>query len=111
MNITHRHSEEEVVMKCIKTLSLAVIITLLMIGHTFSGENETKTISQKMCPVMTFGDLGCSVTKNDIHTDYKNKRIYFCSKGCREKFKNNPENYMKKLEEQGVTLENTPVKN
>ncbi len=96
-------------MKYVKTLGLAMVVTLFMFGYVSSGEDETKTMSQKICPVMTFGDIGCSVTKNDIYTDHKGKRIYFCSKGCREKFKNNPEKYIKKLEVQGVTLENAPV--
>lgn len=96
-------------MKYVKTLGLAMVVTLFMFGYVSSGEDEIKTMSQKICPVMTFGDIGCSVTKNDIYIDHKCKRIYFCSKGCREKFKNNPEKYIKKLEVQGVPLENAPV--
>ena len=97
-------------MRCIKTLSIALAITLLMIGYSFAESDETKTMSQQICPVMTFGDRGCSVTKNDIYTDYESKRIFFCSKGCREMFKKDPEKYMNKLKTQGVVLMDNPVK-
>ena len=98
-------------MQCVKVLSIALAITLLMAGYSFAGSNETKTMSQQICPVMTFGDPGCSFTKNDIYTDYKGKRIYFCSKGCRETFKKDPDKYIEKLKIQGVVLVDTPVKN
>lgn len=55
------------------------------------------------CPV-----LGGNIDKK-IFADYKGKRIYFCCPGCDEAFKNDPEKYMKKLEEQGVTPEDAPA--
>jgi YHS domain-containing protein len=82
-----------------------------MIGYSFAESDEAKTMSQQICPVMTFGDLGCSVTKNDIYTDYQGKRIYFCSKGCRETFKKDPEKYMEKLKTKGQVLMDTPARN
>ena len=98
-------------MRYIKILTVALAISLLMIGYSFAESDERNTLSQKVCPVMTFGDLGCSVTKNDFYTDYKGKRIFFCSNGCRETFKKDPEKYMNKLKEQGVVLMDTPEKN
>jgi YHS domain-containing protein len=98
-------------MQCLKTLTIALAITLLMVGYPLAESDETKTMSQQICPVMTFGDLGCSVTKNDIYIDYEGKRIFFCSKGCRKTFKKDPEKYMNKLKEQGVVLMDTPAKN
>ena len=98
-------------MRCIKILSIALAITLLMTGYSFAESDEAQTLPQEVCPVMKFGDIGCSVTKNDIYTDYKGKRIFFCSKGCRETFKKDPEKYMKKLKTEGVVLMDTPVKN
>ena len=96
-------------MQCLKIFSIALAITLFMVGYSFAGSDETKTMSQQICPVMTFGDLGCSVTKNDIYTDYTGKRIFFCSKDCRKAFKKDPEKYMKKLKTKGVVLMDTPV--
>lgn len=95
-------------MRHAKTLMIVVVLTLLLSGYVFAGETETKTMPQQICPVMTFGELGCSVTKHDIHTDYNGKRIYFCSKGCLEKFTKDPEKYLKKAEEKGVEFEKVP---
>jgi len=95
-------------MRYLKTLSIVVTLYLLAFGYVFSEETETKTMSQQICPVMTFGEIGCSVTKHDIYTDYNDKRIYFCSKGCLEKFNKDPEKYLKKAEEKGVQFENVP---
>jgi len=55
---------------------------------------------QTTCPVM-----GNPVNK-DVYVDYEGKRIYFCCEGCIEKFKENPEKYMEKLE--GVKLDDAP---
>lgn len=60
---------------------------------------------QTTCPVME----GNKINKN-IYTDYKGKRIYFCCKGCPEIFKKNPEKYIKKMEKEGITLEDVPKK-
>ena len=99
-------------MRCIKILSIALAtITLLMIGYSFAESDESHTSLQEVCPVMKFGDIGCSVTKNDIYTDYKGKRIFFCSKVCRETFKKDPERYMNKSKTDGVVLMDTPEKN
>ena len=96
-------------MKCLKTLSIVVAFSLLVCGYVFSGETEIKTMPQQICPVMTFGEVGCSVTRHDIYTDYNDKRIYFCSKGCLEKFKKDPEKYLKRAEEKGVQFEKVPT--
>ena len=46
---------------------------------------------QTTCPVM-----GGDIDKN-IYADYNDKRVYFCCKMCIDKFKAEPEKYMKKL--------------
>lgn len=46
---------------------------------------------QKKCPVMG-GDID-----KKVFTDYKGRRIYFCCGGCIEKFKKNPEKYLRKI--------------
>jgi YHS domain-containing protein len=48
-----------------------------------------------------------TVNKN-IYADYKGKRVYFCCPPCLRQFKKDPDTYMKKLEDQGVTLEKAP---
>lgn len=59
--------------------------------------------SQTSCPIMGEG------VNHKIFVDYQGQRIYFCCKGCPAAFNKDPEKYMKKLKEQGVALEKTPV--
>ena len=79
---------------CLLALSLVVTLSL-----NVSAKEE---MVQSKCPVM-----GYSPNKN-LYTDYQGKRIYFCCASCPEKFTKNPEQYLQKLEDQGVTLEDAP---
>lgn len=85
-------------MKMLKTLILALTLAAFAAGSVWA---EAKP--QTVCPV-----LGGNVDKQ-VYADYKGKRIYFCCKGCDAQFKKDPEKYMKKLEEQGITLEPCPA--
>jgi YHS domain-containing protein len=58
--------------------------------------------AQTICPVM-----GDPINKK-YFIDYKGYRIYFCCASCPDDFRKNPEKYMKKLRESGVTLEKAP---
>ena len=54
--------------------------------------------TQTTCPIMD------SPINEDIYSDYQGKRIYFCCAGCDDKFKAEPEKYIKQMEDEGVTL-------
>jgi len=58
--------------------------------------------NQEFCPVM-----GNKINQ-EIYTDYDGKRIYFCCSGCIDTFKKDPEKYMEKMKDDGVTLESVP---
>ncbi|HUT36863.1 MAG TPA: hypothetical protein VNE39_25500 [Planctomycetota bacterium] len=60
--------------------------------------------AQTTCPVM-----GGQIDKT-IFADYECKRVYFCCPACVEKFNKEPQKYVKKLEDEGVTLATTPRK-
>ena len=45
----------------------------------------------------------------DIYADYKGKRIYFCCDGSRKSFNTDPEKYIAKYRELGITLEDAPA--
>ena len=60
---------------------------------------------QTTCPVMP----GNPINKN-IFTDYHGKRVYFCCGGCPKQFAVDPEKYMKRMREEGITLEDAPEK-
>ena len=66
------------------------------------GKKEVKV--QTTCPVM-----GGKINK-DIYVDHDGKRVYFCCKACPAMFNKDPEKYIKKLEDEGVTLEKAPAK-
>ena len=60
--------------------------------------------AQTTCPGMADRKISKS-----IHVDHNGKRIYFCCKGCTSAFKKDPEKYLKKLQAEGVVLEDAPV--
>jgi YHS domain-containing protein len=91
-------------MKAIKMVILALVLalfTLLALSAVGAAEGQGKP--QTTCPV-----LGGNVDKQ-VYADYKGQRIYFCCKGCDAEFRKDPEKYLKKLEEQGVTPEKAPA--
>jgi len=59
--------------------------------------------AQTTCPVM-----GSAINKS-VYTDHNGQRIYFCCPGCVETFKKDPEKYLKKMAEEGVTPEKVVV--
>lgn len=86
-------------MKICKALLLALTLAAFAAGSVWAAEAKPQTV----CPV-----LAGNIDKK-VYADYKGKRIYFCCEGCDKEFKKDPEKYMKKLEEQGVTLEPSPA--
>jgi YHS domain-containing protein len=53
--------------------------------------NQPMTGEQTICPVM-----GDAINKN-IYTEYKGKKVYFCTPMCKAEFEKNPEKYIGKL--------------
>ena len=86
-------------MKKFKVLFLALALTAFATGSLWAAEAKPQTT----CPVLA-GNIDKSV-----YADYQGKRIYFCCKGCDAEFEKNPGKYMKKLQDEGVTLEPTPA--
>jgi YHS domain-containing protein len=85
--------------KKFKAVILALALTAFAAGGLWAADPKPQTT----CPV-----LGGNVDKN-VYADYQGKRIYFCCSGCDATFKKDPEKYMKKLQEEGVTLEPAPA--
>lgn len=105
-------------------ISLTTILAMITIGATISlaGDQSTVTVKtaiqkdstvitgaaarmQTTCPVME----GNKIDKQ-YFADYQGDRVYFCCPVCVAKFKQNPEKYIQKLKEDGVTLDKTPAK-
>ena len=87
-------------------LTIAAIAIVIGVAITLpfmeSGANAAPG-NQKLCPIMGF-----EIT-NELFTDYKSKRIYFCCPSCPQDFKKTPDKFMEQLREQGVILEDAPA--
>lgn len=78
-------------------LLIAMSLVLGGVAPSFADQpNQTK------CPIR-----GSAVNKR-VYTDYKGKRIYFCCPPCIPEFKRAPELYLKKMQSEGVVLEDSP---
>jgi len=93
------NSLEERAVNKFNAVILALALTAFAAGSLWAADPKPQTT----CPVLA-GDIDKSV-----YADYQGKRIYFCCKGCDAEFNKNPEKYMKKLQEEGVTLEPAPA--
>jgi YHS domain-containing protein len=81
---------------------LVVVMFLFVAGAVFFSHLPAQAKSQTTCPV-----LGGNIDKN-VYADYQGKRIFFCCKGCDNEFLKDPEKYLKKLQDEGVTPETAP---
>lgn len=52
---------------------------------------ELKAVEQTICPVMK-GPIN-----KDIFTEYEGKKVYFCCDACKQKFEEEPEEYLAEL--------------
>jgi YHS domain-containing protein len=99
---------KESLVRKFQILLLALTLTAFAAGSPWAADPKpaaapAATQAQTKCPV-----LGGNINQN-VYADYQGKRIYFCCDGCITQFHNNPEKYLKMLEEQGVTLEPAPA--
>lgn len=93
-------------MKRMKLIMIAVM-SVILVTPVFAGKgsegssvekSEPKMKAQTLCPVM-----GGKINP-DLYVDVNGKRIYVCCRGCVAEVKKHPAKYIKKLEDQGVTL-------
>ena len=82
--------------KLFLVLGLISIASLLLLPGSSPAKDQTT------CPVM-----GGLINKN-IYADYQGNRVYFCCPPCLKEFKKNSEKYVKKMQEQGITLAKSP---
>ncbi len=78
-----------------------IIAVVLVLGSLILGTNmvDASGAPQTKCPIMNL-----KVDKT-VYADAEGKRVYFCCTSCLEKFKADPQKYIKQLEAEGVVLE------
>ena len=88
-----------VIWLCVVLLAVPVLAGIVWADDE-DGEIDKKL--QSHCPV-----TGKEMSRK-VYVDYNDKRIYFCSPGCIEKFKKDPKGYIRKMEKTGVVFEEAP---
>jgi YHS domain-containing protein len=81
--------------KILFVMAITVFLSLMAAGSAFSKE-------QAVCPVM-----GGKINK-ELYADHDGKRVYFCCAMCPDPFKKDPQKYIKKMEDDGVSLLKVP---
>lgn len=76
-------------------LVLAVALAIAACDQGSAPQGQAQTT----CPVM-----GGPINK-EAFADHEGKRVYFCCPDCIEAFKKEPQKYLKKLQDEGVALE------
>lgn len=84
-----------------KRLNVLLVLCAFLIGLPAVSSEAKK---QTHCPI-------CKMEiQKDLYVDYRGKRVYFGCAGCPDKFKANPEKYIKQMEDAGIVLEDAPEK-
>ncbi len=101
-------------------LTALAILCMLMAGTTniscSSGdtgkEDQEKTETSTPQPPAKLYQMRDAISNKlvdrSVYTDYEGKRIYFCCTGSRGAFLKNPEKYMNRFRELGITLQDAP---
>ena len=89
-------------MKKVIIVVLVLVLALAVAGAGLAASPATAGQAQAVCPV-----LGGKINQS-LCADYQGQRVYFCCPGCVGPFQKDPEKYLKKLKDQGVTPEATP---
>ena len=94
-----------------KRMMTAVIVALSLGGAGLAAD-PTAGLMDRSGPLVGKQQTACPVQhgriNKELYADYQGQRIYFCCPECIPIFKKNPEAYLKRLEQEGVTPEKTP---
>jgi len=91
---------------------VTITILALVMAFSLSGAGWAAPPPMMDAPLAGKTQVACPVQhgkiNKDLYVDYKGQRIYFCCKDCIPIFKKNPEAYLKRMEQEGVTPEKSP---
>lgn len=87
-------------------LSIFIMFSLIFVyadsnhdDHASKSSAITESKVQTRCPVMG------GVINKELYVDHDGKRIYVCCQMCINKVKSDPDNYLSKMENDGIELE------
>jgi YHS domain-containing protein len=111
----NRRCEMRKVLSAVLVLSL--MVTALMIISCAEEEKSpkkveevaTEDVTSKAPKTQTTDAFSGNPIKRNIYADYQGKRIYFCCANSKRQFEGDPERYIAKFRELGVTLEDAPA--
>jgi hypothetical protein len=97
--------------------ALAILCMLMAVTTSIScssrdrGEqNQEKTETSTPAKIYQMRDaFSGKLVNRRIYTDYEGKRIYFCCPNSRDDFLKDPEKYINKFKELGITLQDAPT--
>ncbi len=104
-----------------KVLQVVIILSLMttgLVNMSCSKEEKTpqkgedvttKVAEPQTLKAQTIDAFSGKPVNKSIYADYNGKRIYFCCANSKMDFNNDPEKYIKKFRELGITLEDAPA--
>lgn len=92
-----------------KTTTWAMSALLVMLSLGIARAEEPASAASPAVKTQTRCPVEGGVIKTNLFADVDGKRVYFCCKGCPEKFSANPAPYLEKMKEAGVTLAPAPA--
>jgi YHS domain-containing protein len=76
---------------------VALIAAPIFAGQEGTGSGNAVRL-QTTCPV------GGEKIDKTVHADHEGHRVYFCCENCKAAFEKEPATYVKKLQDQGITV-------
>jgi YHS domain-containing protein len=96
------------------TVIVALVLALSLAGAGVAAD-PTAGLMDKSGPLVGKQQTACPVQhgriNKELYADYQGQRVYFCCPECIPIFKKNPEAYLKRMEQEGVTPEKVPAAN
>ena len=86
-----------------KSLWMSLMVAVFL-AWAFMFAGTAWAMPQEKCPI-----TGGAINKS-AYTDYSEKRVYFCCKGCTDSFLKEPDKYIKQMESAGIELDKVPAK-
>ena len=97
-------------MKPTKVMMAATAVALLSLSVYAADEQPARDSDASRAKVQTHCPVMGGKVNPDVYVDVKGKRIFLCCLGCADAIRKNPDKYIKKLEDAGVTIALAPEK-